>query len=601
MSLSNDQIEELNKEELVEEIKKNKKPKRTKEEYLKELADKRRFKEEEKERNRIERELLKKQKDKEKKIKKEEEQLKKEEERVKREEERKLKKQEELQKKEYEKVKKEEEKRVKKELDFEMKIKEEKEKEENLSKLRISNFFKKKTEINESNSKLINTNTKTDGSASRSINSLSIKKQPITNDTDTKESYCLQTKISEKCPFDRKFQPFYLKTNHDLYQLNVQPRVSEIDDILFGQLSLEDNKSFFEKTKESYSELHNFKQKYIANRVPYMPQDNSLVVFHECDRGDKTDEEINDLLSRVPHKYLKFYENTTLPFTGTYSETAVLSPNNPFDCTTVDFEYDKDSDFDDYGYIDSDEDVSNELEDGEEGEELDSDEDDDDDEDEDDYEESNNEFSEFVEVDANTTSVKENNRRKKKTLLIPVIQYSQYEPQVSLDAVTLSLFNDADKAYMESISIKMLYPTPINVNEPIGASADIESESKKRTIDQVNKDLTEEVIVENTNKEEKENSSEPESKKVKTVISDLKALIKILEMVDGCPYSKNTLVEVLGFALDSKFSRKLIKDTVDHYALREKDKWMLKDTDITEKLAQRFTESQKDIINIGGI
>ncbi|KAL6926959.1 hypothetical protein ACO0SA_004044 [Hanseniaspora valbyensis] len=594
---SKNNSQDCTKVDSSEEVKKQKKPKRTKEEYLQELAEKRKIKEEEKERMRLERDIIKKQKDEERRIKKEEEQQKKEEERIKREEERKLKKQEELQKKEEERVKREEERRIKKEMELDQKLKQEKEKEETLSKLRISNFFKKKTDTNDNDNKITNKIMSGVGSVSRPITLMSSAGDSLKDKESLDFDESNNSFIIEQTQFEKKFQPFYLKNNYALYQLNAKPRINEIDDILFSQLSLDDNLTFETKAAESFDYLKNCKDKYISKRIPYDPQDNSLVVFHECDRGDKTDEELNKLLSKVPHKYLKFYENSKLPYTGTYSETCVLPPNNPFDTKKTDFEYDKDSGDEDYGYIDSDIDVENDFEDGEEGEELDSEEDDDDDDDEDDDDEGDdgaNELSGFVEADAINNSAKESNKRTKKTLLIPTIQYRPEETQVILDPITLTLFNDDDKEYMDSISIKMLYPIPIDLNEPIGAPIVTEPEAKKRTIDQMNKELTEEVIVDSQdNTDEKDNSNEPDSKKSKIVISDKKALVEILLQVVGCPYSKNTLVEVLGFAMDSKFSRKLIKDTVDHYAIREKDRWALKDSEIIDKLEKSIKEEAK--------
>lgn len=587
---NNDQYIDLSNSSLdsikLDEEKKIKKTKRTKEEYLNELAEKRKLKEEEKEKNRLEKDIIKKQKDEERKIKKEEEQQKKEEERLKREEERKTKKQDDILKKEQDRIRREEEKKSKKELEMKQKIRQEKEKEENLSKLRISNFFKKKTEVNDNESKLQNKLVDPLGSLGRPISLLS-SGDTISGEQDN--SFYKEANNSftaEQTQFDKKFQSFYLKNNYELYQLKTAPRICDIDHIIFNQSILQNNENFGKEISDTFNWVKSCKKKHIDQRVPYTPQDNSLVVFHECDRGDKTDEELNALLSKIPQKYLKFYENVRSPFTGTYSDTTVLPSNDPFEMKMTDFEYDKDSDDENYNFSDSELNEENDFEDDEEGEELDS-EDDEDDEDED-FDDAN-ELSGFVEVDTATGSAKENNKRSKKTLLIPTIQYRPNEAQVILDPVTLSLFNQDDRDYMDSISIKMLYPTPINVTEPIGLPAET-PEPKKRSYDQINNPLTEEVVLDKQQENETDNSNEPESKKVKVIISDAKSLIQILSQVQGCPYSKNTLVEVLGFALDNKFTRKVIKDTVDHYASRDKDKWSLKDSEIIAELKKNIGE-----------
>lgn len=579
----------------LDEEKKSKKTKRTKEEYLNELAEKRKLKEEEKEKNKFEKDLLKKQKDEERKIKKEEEQQKKEEERLKREEERKLKKLDEILKKEHdktrreqEKLQREEEKKSKKEQEMKQKIRQEKEKEENLSKLRISNFFKKKTEINDNDNKVQNKLVDFLGTPGRPISLLS-SGDTLSGEQDNSIYEEANTSFTaEQTQFDKKFQSFYLKNNYELYQLKTTPRICDIDHIIFNQSILQNNESFGKEISDTFNWIKSCKEKHIAQRVSYTPQDNSLVVFHECDRGDKTDEELLTLLNKIPHKYLKFYENVRLPFTGTYSDATVLPSNDPFEMKMTDFEYEQDLDDEDYNFSESEHNEENDFEDDEEGEELDSeDEEDDEDEDFDDA----NELSGFVEVDTATGSGKENNKRSKKTLLIPTIQYRSDECQVILDPVTLSLFNQDDRDYMDSISVRMLYPSPINVNEPIGLPAETISEPKKRSFDQISNPLTEEVVFDNQQENETDNSNEPENKKIKVIISDAKSLIKILSQVQGCPYSKNTLVEVLGFALDNKFSRKLIKDTLDHYASRDKDKWSLKDSEIIATLKKNIGEN----------
>ena len=607
---------ELSKPELLENPV-NKKVKRTKAEYLQELADKKRLKEQEvaekrrirekelEERRRLkeaeleekkkarERELEDKKKQKEKEL---EEKRKAREREI--EERKKFKEQELEEKRKQKELELEERRKLKNQKEQERlekeKIKQQKD-EENLSKLRISNFFKKK---NDRQDNIENRNTKP-GTFSRPItlNAVTddslIEGENLTNIT-INDSSIVQIDEDTICDFDKEFQDFYLKTNYERFgdNTNKKSRSVEIDSIINSQ------EDFTQTLKDSFVSLKNLKAEYLSKQVLITLQDNSLVVFHECDRGDMSDTELLKLLEKVPHKYLKFYENVSLPFTGTYSESTLIPANNPFDVEKTDFEYSKDSDYEAVAYIDSDVDGDNEFDDGEEGEELDS-EDDDEDED-DDYDDSGNELDEFVEPDATGVSSKDTvaKNSKKKTLLIPTIQFNNKEAAVFLDPLQQSFFNDNDREYIDSISATILYPTPININEPIGLPEEKEVEPKKRTLEKAQTESTD-IILKDGESENTENSTalsneiktskeEPDPKRAKIIISDTKALIKMLKKVSGCPYSKNTMVEVIGFDLESKFSRKIIKDTVDHYATRVKDIWAMNDPDIIKKLEEKI-------------
>ncbi|KAL6934163.1 hypothetical protein ACO0OL_002702 [Hanseniaspora opuntiae] len=582
----------------------NKKPKRTKAEYLQELAEKRRLKEQEiaekrrikekelEERKRLkELELEEKKKERQRELEEKKKQIEEKKRAREREvEERKRLREQELEEKrkqkeaELEERKKQRYQKEQEKLEKE-KLKQQKE-EENLSKLRISNFFKKKTDgpdnIEKKNLK--------PGTFSRPITLHSVTDDSVIevessfNATDN-FSFDGQLERKQICNFDQDFQDFYLKSNFERFDNSAPSRVSEIDNILASQEDLS------QAIKQSFENLKTLKSKYLSEQVLITLQDNSLVVFHECDRGDMPDNELMKLLEKVPHKYLKFYENQGLPFTGTYSESITLPPSNPFDVEKTDFEYGKDSDYEALEYIDSDLDGDND--DGEEGDELDSEDEEDDDDDE---EDSAQELSEFVEPDAAGSGSKDSKSKntKKKTLLIPTIQFNNKESAVYLDPLQQSFFNENDRAYIDSISAKILYPTPININEPLGLPEDKENESKKRNIDKLQKDSEELLLKGNETQnmsintdlsnETKTGNLEPDSKKAKIIITDTKALIKMLNKVNGCPYSKNTMVEVIGFDLESKFSRKIIKDTVDHYASKVKELWALKDPDIIQKL-----------------
>ncbi|SGZ38114.1 uncharacterized protein HGUI_00314 [Hanseniaspora guilliermondii] len=587
----------------------NKKPKRTKAEYLQELAEKRRLKEQEiAEKRRIrEKELEERKRLKELELEEKKRERERElEERKKQIEEKKRAREREIEEKKKLREQELEEKKKQKEAEMEEKRKQryqkeqeklEKEKlkqqreEENLSKLRISNFFKKKTDGQENIEKR-NVNP---GTFSRPITLHSvtddsiIEVEPSFNGTEN-ISFGTDLEGHQICDFVQDFQDFYLKSNFERFVNAQASRVSEIDKILSSQ---EDSS---QAIKQSIENLKTLKTKYLSQQVMITLQDNSLVVFHECDRGDMSDHELMKLLERVPHKYLKFYENQSLPFTGTYSESIVLPPNNPFDVERTDFEYGKDSDYEALEYIDSD--MDGDIDDGEEGDELDSEDEEDDDDDE---EDSSQELSEFVEPDATGSVSKDTKSKnnKKKTLLIPTIQFNNKEAAVYLDPLQQSFFNENDREYIDSISAKILYPTPININEPLGLPDDKENESKKRNIEKLQKESEELLSKTNENEnisintassnETKIGNLEPDSKKAKIIITDTRALIKLLKKVEGCPYSKNTMVEVIGFDLESKFSRKIIKETVDHYATRIKELWTLKDPNVIQKL-----ESQKD-------
>lgn len=586
----------------------NKKPKRTKAEYLQELAEKRRLKEQEiaekrrirekelEERKRLkEMELEEKKKERERELQEKKKQIEEKKKAREREvEERKKLREQELEEKrkqkeaELEERKKQRYQKEQEKLEKE-KLKQQKE-EENLSKLRISNFFKKKTDGQDNIEKC---NLKP-GTFSRPITLHSVTDESVIeveSSFNATENISLdgQPQRQQIFNFDENFHDFYLKSNFERFDNSKASRVAEIDNILASK------EDFSEAINKSYENLKTLKSKYLSEQVLITLQDNSLVVFHECDRGDMSDNELMKLLEKVPHKYLKFYENQGLPFTGTYSESITLPPNNPFDVEKTDFEYGKDSDTEALEYIDSDLDGDND--DGEEGDELDSE-----DEDDEDEEDSGQELSEFVEPDATGLGSNDSKTKntKKKTLLIPTIQFNNKEAAVYLDPLQQSFFNENDRAYIDSISAKILYSTPINVNEPLGIPEDKENESKKRNIDKLQKD-SEELDSKSNNTENmsintdlsnetKTGNLEPDSKKAKIIITDTKALIRMLKKVNGCPYSKNTMVEVIGFDLESKFSRKIIKDTVDHYASKLKELWALNDPDIIQKL-----ESQVDL------
>lgn len=592
----------------------NKKPKRTKAEYLQELAEKKRIKEQEiAERRRIrEKELEERKRLKELELEEKKKARERELEERKKQKEKDIEEKRKARERESEERKKAkemelEEKRKQKELELEekRKLRDQKEQErlekeklklqkeeENLSKLRISNFFKKKNDGQDN----VDIKSTKPGTISRPITLTSVTDDSVVEvehatNASINDSSVIQVEESTLCDFDKDFQDFYLKTNYERFEnkTSSEPRNVEIDKLINLQ------EDYTQALKESFESLKKLKLDYLSKQVPLTLQDNSLVVFHECDRGDMTDTELMKLLEKVPHKYLKFYENTSLPFTGTYSETTIIPVNNPFDVEKTDFEYGKDSDYEALAYIDSDLDVDNEFDDGEEGEELDSEDEDDDDEDDDEYDDSGHELSEFVEPDSNGASSKDTiTKSKKKSLLIPTIQYNNKEVTVFLDPLQQSFFNDNDREYIDSISAKILYPTPININEPIGLPEEKEVEPKKRTLEKVQSETAEitskdgegqttanTTVVAN---EVKTGGEEPDPKKAKIIITDTKALIKILKKVNGCPYSKNTMVEVIGFDLESKFSRKMIKDTVDHYATRPKDLWTLNDPNIIKTL-----------------
>lgn len=331
--------------------------------------------------------------------------------------------------------------------------------------------------------------------------------------------------------FKKHFLPFYIKS--DVIMANtwkmdpqkLKENVPRIDKLM----KTEDRISSVE-WMNSFKCHHGYEIKLTA-----------VEVLQTMTSKKKTDEELSALLNEVPQKFIKFYENVRPPYVGTYSKKLTLPNNNPFSTEGTGF---------DYGY-DSDLDWVNEEE--EEGgvDDLENDEDEED-EDQEDEEGGDNEMDGFPDKDEN-----ENMARKK--FVGPLI------PTIKLRKDTDKL-DDESKQYFALVSVECMFQDQCFPVDPYKAP------NKRPAVEDGSFETT--------------SSKNPATKKSKSLITEPKHLLQLLEQVHDCTFSLSTVVEIIQKHLP-QYKKDTIKNSVKEYAAKSTKgdrRWEVKDMNNWEHL-----------------
>ncbi|CCD26133.2 Rlf2p NDAI_0G03560 [Naumovozyma dairenensis CBS 421] len=405
--------------------------------------------------------------------------------------------QEEKRKKEELKQKREEEKRKRDEAKLEAKKQKELEKQqreqEKLKKqeaeakaqLRIGNFFKK---VNDSN-----------------------------------------RTISEKSDYEKHFLPFYARdgvevcNNYKLSPKLLEKSKSSLDS------SLKNKDADFENI-DSW-----LRSKYI--RRGYEVKCSAINVLQKLTTKEKTELELETLLSTVPQKYIKFYENVRPPFIGTYSKNVSLPITNPFSTEGTGYNYEYDSDLEWINEEDEEGGIDN-LESGEEDE----------DEDEDDDQADDSEFEGFLDTEESA----EANPSGKQRFIGPLI------PTVFVRN-ELEKLDEGDKQYFDFVKVQYLIgdqPFPIDPYElPLSLQANDKSDKKRNLTETADKTS---------------NLTTPDgspNKKPKSLITEPKDLLKLFDNIQDSTFSLNTITEIVQKTLP-QYNKQTIKNTIKEYATR---------------------------------
>lgn len=471
----------------------------------------------------LRREQLKAEEKLKKEKKKEEERLRREEEKKKREEEKRLKelqreeekrkreqaKEEERKKKEQLRLQKEEEKRQKEE---EKRLKEE---AKERAQSRIGNFFRK-----------------------------------VSDDANKN--------VSRKTDYEKYFLPFYARDGVEIRQpwtmdtQKLQSSIKTLDDLL-------KDRNQDASTLDPCSWL----KERSLDGIGYPIKNTAVSLLQQMTAKEKSDEELQTMLSMVPHKYIKFYENVRPPYIGTYSKEFFLPILDPFSTSITDFNYDYDSDLE---WVN---------EEGEEGgvDNLESGEDDDDEEDDDLA--SEGEFDGFLDTENGDGNSKTGTNGKKFIgPLIPIVQLRS----------DISTFDEEDRIYfkklaavpltqMETFSIDPNYITPSP--SPIKSSSASQRDLKRAATDQNSSGLS--------------TPTQSPNKKSKSIITEDQDLLTLLKEVQNSTFSLATVSEIIQKNLP-KYNKQTIKNTVKEYAVRssgkgnEPRKWEIKDLEHWENL-----------------
>ena len=511
--------------------------------------EQRRLKEEAKRQKEREREELKKQKELKKlelmKIR-EEEKLKKEEEKRKRDEAKRLQKEKERQEREEEKRKREEAKRLQREEEKrkreEEKLKREEEKKlqqeaKEKSQLRIGNFFTKK---------------------------VSILKQ-----------------TTRQSDYEKHFLPFYTRGNVvlssflNLSKEDLEASKRKID----GELSKATMGGEVEDTSGENSILQWLKSREVkrGHHIQYQ----AVTLLQQMTSQEKTDQELEILLSMIPQKYIKFYENVRPPYIGTYSKDVVLPVDNPFskDGTGYNYEYDSDLEW------------ANEEENDEGGgvEDLESGEDEEDDEED---EASEDEFEGFLENEDGSGKLSDGKgKRKFVGPLIPKVLLRRDIDQMSPE----------DRSMFDKLSAQCLIE---GCKFPIVPFSPIISQQKKKQEEGTVTGENEKVspsLVQPLKPDLSTGTTKEEQRQQVQLITEPEDLLKLFNEVEGSTFSLATVTEISQRSLPH-YNKKIIKNTVKQYAVRSGPngpdlsarKWVIKDRKFLQALHDRVAQVTKN-------
>ncbi|KAG0669652.1 chromatin assembly factor-I (CAF-I) p90 subunit [Maudiozyma exigua] len=358
-----------------------------------------------------------------------------------------------------------------------------------------------------------------------------------------------------KSDYESSFLPFYTREGvitpvTSLFSKDeLKQKMNEMDKMLR-------NSNYHENTEETKSWLSS-RYKARNKGVTYK----AVTLLQQMTAKDKSDEELQTLLSLVPQKYIKFYENVRPPYIGTYSKETKLPIDNPFSTEGTDYNYAYDSDLE---WTNEEEDA-----DGAGVDNLESGEEDEEDEDEDDG--SENEFDGFLD---NEESNNGGNGRKK--FIGPLI------PTVLLRS-DVDTYDADDKQYFHMTAAESLVsevPLPIDPHQKIRTSGatrnSTDTSPTKRSLDDAGGNMM-------------NNKESPEKKKAKTLITDPKDLLKLFDEIQDSTFSLGTVTEISQKSLPN-YNKQIIKNTVKEYAIRGSGKgdtprkWQIKDIPHWEQL-----------------
>ncbi|EDO14521.1 hypothetical protein Kpol_274p4 [Vanderwaltozyma polyspora DSM 70294] len=356
---------------------------------------------------------------------------------------------------------------------------------------------------------------------------------------------------STRSDYEKIFLKFHAKEGINiskgfkLSESTLKEKINEIDSLL--RETNEDNEDVSQWIKSR------------TNKRGYKIKSTAVSVLQQMTSKDKTDEELQVLLSLVPNKYIKFYENVRPPYIGTYSKDIVIPVDNPFTQEGTGYNYDYDSDLE---WVEEDEegaDAEN-LESGEEDEE-------DDDEEE---EASEGEFDGFLDTEDKTGETK---KRKYAGPLIPTVY-------LRTDIETLDKEN---QEYFEKVAVQYLIKTQKFPIDP-----------KKSSILNNNASPSKRALTDSSNSGVSTQGNSPmgsPEKKAKTIITEVKDLITLFEELIDSSFSLATMTEIVQKTLP-QYNKQTIKNTVKEYAIRGTGKgdtprtWSLKDGNQLENLRQ---------------
>ncbi|KAK5962308.1 Rlf2p PWA37_000350 [Arxiozyma heterogenica] len=365
--------------------------------------------------------------------------------------------------------------------------------------------------------------------------------------------------VVTKSDYERVFRPFYTRDNIIISNISA-----------LSQNKLETNKQYIDnqllhKSDNSESIFDWVKSKRVERG--YKIKLKAVALLQQMTTKEKTDEELQHMLSMIPQKYIKFYENVRPPFIGTYSKDFRLPVSRPFCTDVADYNYDYDSDL---------EWVNGEDEEGDGAgvDNLESGDDEDDDDDEDDG--SEGEFDGFLDTDDPNNT----NQSKKKIIgpLIPVVFLRHQLDELEAD----------DKDYFKNTSVQPLIenlPLPIDPSKAITVpklADQLNNVSSKKQSFSCEKRTISEVGITG-------NDGSPGAKKPKLLITDSTDLLRLFNEIHGSTFSLGTVTEIAQKGLP-QYNKLTIKNTVREYATRVSSKgdssrkWEINDMEFWEKL-----------------
>ncbi|CCE62732.1 hypothetical protein TPHA_0D00910 [Tetrapisispora phaffii CBS 4417] len=380
------------------------------------------------------------------------------------------------------------------------------------------------------------------------------------------------TMISSKTDYEKQFLKFYategvhLSTSPQLSSDDLKESIKKLD--LFLNSRLEDNTEDINQWLDKRTKRRGYKVKNTA-----------VNLLQQMTTKEKGDDALQAMLSLVPTKYIKFYENVRPPYMGTYSKDIIIPANNPFTTEGTGYSYDYDSDLE---WVNEEDEEGGEIDDLESGEE---------DEEEEDDEASEGEFDEFLDSE-------DKHETKKKKFIGPLI------PIVHLRNDIDKLEED-DKTYFEQLSIEFLLDPTAYPIDPLATPSIIANMNNNQYSN------TSEAIDNNTSPLKRPSTaledgditgtstpgSSPDKKKQKHLITETKALLKLFDNLQDSTFSLATVTEIVQKHIPN-YNKQIIKNTVKEYAVRSTGKgdtprkWSIKDMSAWNELRSKLDKKE---------